>query len=126
MLGGLLSFIKDLFTAEEVHDEHTMGDASKCPFLNPGLNKVQESVTEITAKYPEFDKVFEKFDPKTDIIVVPAEYIVDFDDIYKAKLDSLGDRLIVFPEGFLVKNNVAVVKTGYYSYNINYGTKKTT
>jgi hypothetical protein len=79
-------------------------------------NPVQEIIsTRENSPHWDFDRALEKFDPKRDILVTSEDYIKTFDHIYMEKLKSLGDKVIVFPGGYLI--NTAVVTAGY-SYSI--------
>lgn len=129
-MSNLFSWISNLYhsflghqTTQSVVEEKS--SASRCPFLNPAIleTKVEpigassKSIEEC-AVYPEFDKALTKFNALTDIMVMSEDYIVNFDSIYKEKLAGLGNKLILFPKGFLVPNNVAIVTAGYKGYNM--------
>jgi len=77
-----------------------------------GVNISDNMVVPIDSyKYPEFEAVFEKFNIKTDILIISEDYIKDFDDIYKGKMKKFEDKIIFFPGSSLL--NVAIVKAGY-------------
>jgi hypothetical protein len=110
-------------TQENVVEEESRS-TGKCPFgfgSQVSAEPVSESVTEITATtatYPEFDKAYEKFDVKRDIMVMPEGYDADFDEIYQEKLRSLEGKLI-YIKASSVNKHVAVVTAG--GYGTHYG-----
>ena len=71
-------------------------------------------VLELKNTSPEqtaLEKILDKFNTQTEILVLPENYRNKFGSEIELKLDSLKYNVIYFPEGTL--NNIAVVKIGY-------------
>jgi hypothetical protein len=65
--------------------------------------------------FPEFDKAYQAFNPISDVFVIAGEYAERLTGDYTEKVKVIGNKVVVFPKGLMVANNVAVVKTGYAS-----------
>jgi hypothetical protein len=103
---------------QETHGKCPFGFSSSSILSVTELSQVQaepvkESAT-IESKYPELDKALYKFDVKKDILVIPKEYEESMDETSKSSLlEKVGDKIIIFPKGYLSKNNIVTVTAGY-------------